>query len=95
MGKALAVSAAMVLIIGIVAATVMWLNRREPTGDLNLKEEREILTLLHSGAGVMRSLGNAHNNIDDNDVMSIRSQRALAAWLTRYDNYNLKREHRA
>lgn len=91
MGKAIAVSAAMVLIIGIIALVVWLLNKKPPRGDLNSKQEYELEKLVHGAAGVIRNLGNAHNNIEDNDLLSDRSRQNVERWLNEYEKFKWER----
>lgn len=88
MGKAIAVSTAMVLIIGIIALTVYLMNRKPKRGDLTSKEEYELEQMVHAAAGVMRHLGySPEGGIDDSDVLSLRSKQNVARWLDGYENY--------
>lgn len=87
MGRAIAVSVALVLIVGIIALVVYFLNRKPPVGDLDRSQERELQKLVHGAAGVMRSLG-ARMDIDDSDVLSPRSTRNVTGWLDLYEKHN-------
>jgi hypothetical protein len=92
MGKAIAVSAAMVLIIGIIAFTVYRMSRKPPRGDLTSKEEYELLKMMHRAAGVMRRLGyQPDGNIDDSDILSRRSKQNIDKWLHEYEKYHHER----
>jgi len=90
MGKAAVIGAAVVVIAIIVAFVILWLNRADPVGDLDRQQEQEMRQLLGEAAHVMRSLG-ISMTIDDSDVVSDRSQRAINNWLNRYDD-NQQRE---
>lgn len=93
MGKAIAWSVAVVLVTGIIALTIYLRNRPPKRGDLNRKQEFELEKLIHSAAGVMRYLGNAHNNIEDNDLLSSRSQDNVARWLDQYEKFKWERRN--
>jgi len=90
MGKAAVIGAAVVVIAIIVAFVILWLNRDKRVGDLDRQQEQEMRQLLGEAAHVMRSLG-ISMTIDDSDVVSDRSQRAINNWLNRYDD-NQQRE---
>lgn len=88
MGKAIAVSVALVLIVGIISFVVYRLNKKPPRGDLTSKEEYELEQMVHAAAGVMRHLGySPEGGIDDSDVLSLRSKQNVARWLDGYENY--------
>jgi hypothetical protein len=90
MGKAAVIGAAVVVIAIIVAFVILWLNRADPVGDLNRQQEQEMRQLLLEAAHVIRGLG-ISTTIDDSDVLSDRSQRAINNWLNRYED-NKQRE---
>ena len=91
MGKAIAVSVALVLIVAIVALVVYRLNKKPPRGDLDRKQEYELEKLVHGAAGVIRNLGNAHNDIEDNDLLSDRSRQNVERWLHEYEKFKWNR----
>lgn len=88
MGKAIAISVALVLIVAIIAFVVYRLNRKPPRGDLTSKEEYELEQMVHAAAGVMRRLGySPENSIDESDFLSDRSKTNVAKWLDGYEKY--------
>lgn len=90
MGKAIAVSIALVLIVAIIAYVVRRsLKEANEVGDLNLKQERQLRRLVDDAAVTMRSLGVGYH-IDDSDVLSERSRATVDDWLNRYDKYHQK-----
>jgi hypothetical protein len=92
MGKAIAVSLAVVLIVGIIALTVYLLNRKPKQGDLSRRQEYELQKMVHRAAGVMRHLGYVPDgHIDDSDILSQRSKDNVSKWLSDYENYNWER----
>lgn len=84
MGRAIAISVAMVLIITIIAFASLRLQRiNKQVGDLNLKQERDLHRMVRSAAEVMRGLG-ANRDLNDLDVLSDRSSEAVDQWLRDY-----------
>lgn len=93
MGKAIAISVTVIIVVAIVALLI-WVSNREPIkGDLNRKQEYELEKLIHGAAGVIRSLGNAHNNIEETDLLSARSQQNVAHWLEQYEKFKWERRN--
>lgn len=88
MGRAIAISVAVVLIVAIIAFVVYRLNKKPPRGDLTSKEEYELEKMVHAAAGVMRHLGySPDGGIDNSDVLSPRSTASVAKWLDGYEKY--------
>jgi len=85
MGKAAVIGAAVVLIATIVAFVILWLNRKDPVGDLNRKQDQEMRQLLGEAAHVMRNIGPGIH-LDEADILSDRSRRAVNNWLVRYED---------
>jgi hypothetical protein len=87
MGKAIVVSLALVICIGIIAFVVRRsLREASQVGDLNLKQEREIRALLDEAAGVMHKLGPAYE-IEESDVLSERSKVSVDKWLRKHSQF--------
>ena len=89
MGKAAFIGAAVVVIATIVALVILWLNRKDPVGDLNRKQEQEMRQLLNEAAHVMRGIGPGIH-LDESDVLSDRSRRAVNNWLNRYEDNKVR-----
>lgn len=84
MGKAIAISIALVLIIAITSLADLRSQRiSKQVGDLNLKQERDLHRMVRSAAEVMRGLG-ANRDLNDLDVLSDRSSEAVDQWLRDY-----------
>ena len=90
MGKAIAISIAMVLIVFIIAYFVRRsVKDANQVGDLTLDQERVLRRLVDDAAMIMRSLGYTYD-VDDSDLLSERSKRSVSAWLDRYHNNRQK-----
>lgn len=87
MGKAIAISVALVLIVAIIAFVVYRLNKKPPRGDLTSKQEHELEKMVHSAASVMRNLGYQPGDIDNTDVLSSRSTEKINQWLGTYEHF--------
>lgn len=90
MGKAIIVSVTILIIFLTVTVVLYRAQARSKTvGDLNQKQERELRRLLSEASHVMRGIG-VGVHIDDSDVVSDRSRRAIENWLVRYEDYQQK-----
>jgi len=90
MAKAIIVSIT-ILIIFLTVVTLIYRAYRHSTkvGDLTQKQEHEMRRLLSEAAHVMRGIG-IGMHIDDSDVVSDRSRRAIENWLVRYEDHQQK-----
>jgi hypothetical protein len=89
MGKAAVIGAVVVIMMIIGTYLILKIHTRGVVGDLNRKQEREMRQLLTEAAHVMAGLG-VGITIEDTDVISDRSRRAIDRWAQRYNHYQQK-----
>ena len=85
MARAAIIGAVIILVTGLICFVVFWLNRSDPVGDLNRKQDQEMRQLLGEAAHVMRNIGPGIH-LDEADILSDRSRRAVNNWLVRYED---------
>ena len=85
MGKAAVIGAAVLLISTFFTFVILWRSRPDPAGDLNRQQEQEMRQLLGEAAYVMRNIGPGLH-LDEADILSDRSRRAVNNWLVRYED---------
>ncbi len=92
MGKAIVVSIALIIIIGIIAFVIRRsVSEATQVGDLNLKQERKMHDLLQSAAMIFNAAGVSFE-IEDTDIISDRTQAKINNWLVEYNRYIKSRE---
>jgi hypothetical protein len=89
MARAAIVFSAIVVIIFLTVVILIYRSHKNSTGamvgDLNRKQEQEMRQLLGEAAHVMRGIGPGIH-LDESDVLSDRSRRAVNNWLVRYED---------
>lgn len=93
MGKALAISITIILLVLIGVVFAAWWRKRDDRtrfiGDLSGEQEQRLRELNQAAADIFRQLGPSYD-IVDTDLLSDRSQAMVNAWLK--ENYELRKE---
>lgn len=91
MGKALVVSATIVIIILVITGATMWFRRQEDKVKTAVtpRQARLQRDLLNSAAAVLSNAGVART-IEETDMLSPRTQAARDKWLRRYEEFTNK-----